>query len=122
SRVEGRRSPWANRAKWLASRSHSLLEMNRRIGPSIARVVTTMRFQAALFFGITVLCQAAESPAARWEGTVQLPGRVLIWVIDLAQDSRGQWSGSAIVPGSGVKGARLTDIAVQESNVSFTVK
>jgi hypothetical protein len=43
-------------------------------------------------------------------------------VIDLAQDTQGHWIGSAIVPGFGVKGAPLNDIAVKESEVAFTVQ
>jgi hypothetical protein len=43
-------------------------------------------------------------------------------VIDLAQDTHGQRTGSAIVPGFGVKGAPLADIAVKDSVVSFAIK
>jgi hypothetical protein len=63
-----------------------------------------------------------DSAAARWEGTVQLPGTELKMVIDLAQDIKGNWEGSAIAPGFGVKGAPLADVAVRGSDVSFTVK
>ena len=77
---------------------------------------TTLLFSAAL------LCQATEPAAARWEGAVQIPGTELRFVIDLAQASDGQWTGSAIVPGFGIKGAPLADITVKESDVSFTIK
>jgi hypothetical protein len=43
-------------------------------------------------------------------------------VVDLGQDSQGQWTGSAIVPGFGIKGAPLTDLTVNESEVAFTIK
>lgn len=64
---------------------------------------------------------AAEPPEARWEGIVQIPGNDLNVVIDLAQ-KEGNWTGSAIVPGFGVKGAALTGISVQGAEVSFTLK
>ena len=78
--------------------------------------------RATILVSAALLCQAAEPAAARWEGDVQIPGKELRIVIDLAQDSHGQWTGSAIVPGFGIKGAPLTDIAVKESDVSFTIK
>jgi hypothetical protein len=81
-----------------------------------------MHSKVALFFAVAAICQASESLAARWEGAVEIPGRELRVVIDLAQDGRGQWVGSAIVPGFGVKGAPLTDITVEGADVSFTMK
>lgn len=78
--------------------------------------------RASILFSAALLCQGAEPAAARWEGTVQIPGRELRVVIDLAQSSDGQWTGSAIVPGFGIKGAPLTDITVKESDVSFAIK
>jgi hypothetical protein len=72
--------------------------------------------------GAAFIAFASEPPAGRWEGAVRLPGREIKVVIDLAQDSRGQWVGSAIVPGFGVKGAPLTDVAVKDSSVSFGIK
>ncbi len=82
----------------------------------------TWTLRATFLFIAVAGCRASESPAARWEGIVQIPGRELKVVIDLAQDSRGQWIGSAIVPGFGIKGAPLADIAVNDSGVAFTVK
>ena len=78
--------------------------------------------RATLLFAAVLVCRASEPAAARWEGAVQIPGRDLRVVIDLAQDTGGQWIGSAIVPGFGIKGAPLTDIAVKDSQVSFSVK
>ena len=78
--------------------------------------------RAVILFSAALLGQASEPAAARWEGTVQIPGRELTVVIDLAQDSHGQWTGSVIVPGFGIKGAPLTDIIVKESEVAFTIK
>lgn len=80
------------------------------------------RLGTAALFAVTLVCRAAEPAAARWEGNVQIPGRELKLIIDLALDSAGGWTGSAIVPGFGVKGAPLVDIAVMNSNVSFRLK
>jgi hypothetical protein len=78
--------------------------------------------RATLLFAAVLGCPASEPVSARWEGFVQIPGRELTIVIDLAQDGRGQWIGSAIAPGFGVKGAPLKDIVAKDSDVMFTVK
>ena len=80
-----------------------------------------MRSFAAFFLSALALARAAEPLEARWEGAVQIPGHELQVVIDLAKSGK-DWSGSAIVPGYGVKGAALAGIAVQGSQVSFTIK
>jgi hypothetical protein len=53
---------------------------------------------------------------------VQIPGRELTLVVDLAQDSHGSWIGSIIIPGLDIKGALLTEIAVKDSSTSFAIK
>ncbi len=59
--------------------------------------------------------------SGRWEGKVEIPGRPLILVIDLAPGSSGQWIGSATVPGFGVKGAPLIHLEGKGSEVSFAL-
>jgi hypothetical protein len=66
--------------------------------------------------------RAEESASGRWEGSVQIPGRELTLIVDLAPDSRGSWIGSVIIPGMDLKGAALTEIAVKDSAVSFAIK
>ena len=78
--------------------------------------------RAVLLFATVVLARAAEPAAARWDGTLQISGRECRLVIDLAQDAKGQWIGSAVFPSFGVKGAPLSDISVKDSAVSFAVK
>ena len=79
----------------------------------------TLAFLALL----TLLPAAGRAlPPARWEGSVQIPGRELPLVVDLAVGADGQWSGSAILPGFGIKGAALAEIAVTEAGASFRLK
>ena len=78
--------------------------------------------RATFLFAAAVLAQAADPAAARWDGTLQLPGREYRLVIDLAQNAQGQWMGSTVIPNLGVKGAPLSDISVTGSAVSFAVK
>jgi hypothetical protein len=66
-------------------------------------------------------CHAEEAISGRWEGTAQLPDNELNVIVDLAQESGG-WVGSIIIPGLGVKGAPLTEVAIKPPDVSFAVK
>jgi hypothetical protein len=52
---------------------------------------------AFLLTSVTV-CRAEESASGRWEGSVQIPGRELTLIVDLAQDDQGSWIGSIIIP------------------------
>jgi len=71
---------------------------------------------------VAALARSAEPAEARWEGNVQIPGRELTVVIDLAQDAGGKWIGSAIVPGFSVKGAPLADVQVNGAEVYFAIR
>lgn len=81
-----------------------------------------MGLRLAFVIAAAGLVHAAEPAEARWEGAIQIPGRELTVVIDLAQDAGGKWIGSAIVPGFSVKGAPLADIQVNGSEVRFAVR
>ncbi len=81
-----------------------------------------MRLIATLFFASSLFGNAAEIAAGRWEGSVQIPGRELTVIVDLAQDKAGVWVGSIIVPGLDIKGAPLADIAVKGSEAAFAIK
>jgi hypothetical protein len=64
---------------------------------------------------------AAMPPEGRWEGHVQIPGRDLQLVVDLAQDSTGAWKGSIIVPGLGIKGEPLSNLVLTGTGLAFDV-
>ena len=72
----------------------------------------------------TTFCQSAlthPTLSGRWEGAVQVPGSPIRFVIDLVQHDR-QWTGSLIAPDFGIKGAPLTGITVEDTNVEFALK
>ena len=81
-----------------------------------------MRLFALIFLVSTALCQAAENAAGRWEGPVQIPGRELKLIVDLAEESGKGWAGSIIIPGLGVKGAPLIDRKASGSDLVFEIK
>jgi hypothetical protein len=62
---------------------------------------------------------ATSALEGRWEGPVQIPGRELPLVVDLARDDAGAWAGSIVVPGLGLKGAPLANVAVAGAAVAF---
>jgi hypothetical protein len=64
---------------------------------------------------------AVKTPEGRWEGTLQIPGRELRLVVDLAQDGAGAWTGSIIIPGLRIKGAPLSNLVVTDTNLSFDI-
>lgn len=82
----------------------------------------TVLLATTLAAGLACSGFAADSPlAGRWEGTVQTPGMPVTLVLDLGHGAAGEWAGSAVFPGFGVKGAPLKDVTVKDSEASFTV-
>jgi hypothetical protein len=77
-----------------------------------------------LLLAAPLISRAEENAAGRWEGTVQIPGRELVLIVDLAKESGGggNWQGSITFPGLGIKGAPLSDIALNSDNIAFSIK
>jgi hypothetical protein len=81
-----------------------------------------MRVAFILLLASAFIFRADENAAGRWEGTVQIPGRQLQLIVDLAAGSDGGWQGSITIPGLGFKGAPLSDIALKGSDIVFSMK
>src|SRR5436190_231369 len=82
-----------------------------------------MRVAFILLLATAFISRAEENAAGRWEGTVQIPGRPLEVIVDLAAKSdKGEWQGSITIPGLGIKGAPLSDIALNGDSVAFSIK
>ena len=81
-----------------------------------------MRLIAILFLASVLACRAADNVAGRWEGTVQIPGKDLHLVIDLAPDRAGAWTGSITIPSLNLKGASLAEITTNGANLSASIK
>jgi len=83
-----------------------------------------MRIVFILLLASALVSRADENAAGRWEGTVKIPSRELVLVVDLAAGSgdSGGWQGSITVPELGIKGAPLTDIGVKSDTVVFSIK
>ena len=83
-----------------------------------------MRIAFILLLASALVSRADENAAGRWEGTVTIPSRELVLVVDLATGSgdSGGWQGSITVPELGIKGAPLTDIGVKSDDRRFLDK
>jgi len=82
-----------------------------------------MRVAFILLLATALISRVDENAAGRWEGTVQIPGRPLEVIVDLAAKSdKGEWQGSITIPGLGIKGAPLSDIALNGDSVAFSIK
>jgi hypothetical protein len=75
-----------------------------------------------VLFWFASLGRAQDMISGRWEGKVNIPERELPLVIDIGGQNNGAWNGSIIIPGLNIKGAALTEIAVNGSEVSFAIK
>ena len=80
-----------------------------------------MRFAFIIVVCSALFVRADEIAAGRWEGSAQIRGREMNFVIDLAPAKDG-WTGSIIIPGMGVKGGALSDIAINGADASFSIK
>ncbi|HLJ49034.1 MAG TPA: hypothetical protein VKU01_23630 [Bryobacteraceae bacterium] len=52
---------------------------------------------------------------------MEIPGRSVAIIVDLAKDDSAAWAGSATVPGLGVKGAPLAHLTLKDNALEFTI-
>jgi len=63
--------------------------------------------------------QPVPGLAAHWEGAIQMPERELHITLDLAKNSKGEWTGSFSIPAEDIIDAPLTRISVKDTSVRF---
>ena len=81
-----------------------------------------LRLASIVLLCPTLACEAADTAAGRWEGSIQIPGSEFPLIVDLDQVAGKDWAGSIIIPGLDVKGAPLTDLSIGDSGISFSIK
>src|SRR5690242_16475675 len=81
-----------------------------------------MRLIFLFIFASVLISRAEDKASGRWEGVVQIPGRELEIVVDLAKANAGQRQGSIIVPELNLPATQLVDIAVQDPDASFGIR
>src|SRR5215471_3766087 len=88
--------------------------------PSSGSEIMRRAFVAVLVFLPALAFGATSGPEGRWQGQIDIPGRALQVVVDLATDG-GAWTGSIIIPGLGIKGAPLSKVAATSTDVAFDI-
>ena len=68
---------------------------------------------------LSAFAQPTTALAAHWEGAIQMPEQELRITLDLAKNSKGEWTGSFSIPSMDVIDAPLTGISVKETSVRF---
>src|SRR5215471_14429730 len=66
-------------------------------------------------------CATGKTPEGRWEGRLQIPGRDLNLVVDLAENGAEPWTGSITIFGLGIKGAPLSNLVVRDTHLTFDI-
>ncbi len=66
-------------------------------------------------------CAVAQTNAAagHWEGKIQFPHKQVKLSVDLAQNDKGEWTGSLGFPDQKMESIALTNIVVKDESVSF---
>ena len=80
-----------------------------------------MRLIAFYLLAFVAAASAEDVPTGRWEGSAQVPGRVLRIVLDLDRNDAG-WNGAISLPDLGVRGAGLTDLAFNAGELTCALK
>jgi hypothetical protein len=85
-------------------------------------VSNQMRLVLVFLVASAMVCRGEDKATGRWEGVVNVPDHEFTVVVDLQPAEGGSWRGSVIIPGLNIKGVPLSDITVNNSNASFTIK
>jgi len=76
-------------------------------------------------FTLVAACLSYQLPAkaqsGHWEGAIQSPQQEIAIHIDLAQNPKGEWTGSIDIPPQHLKGFPLSGVAVKGNSVMFAM-
>src|SRR5947209_4152534 len=81
-----------------------------------------MRLLTIAIIALALRASAQDKLAGRWEGVVEIPGRELSVVVDLAKNNAAQWEGSITFPELRIAGAALSEFTVNAADASFAIK
>ena len=70
----------------------------------------------------SAIAQSAVDPSGHWEGSVQIPGREVIFEVDLARNAKGELSGTMNHPAEKINGLPLRAVVVDGQSVSFNAR
>lgn len=92
--------------------------MNRR------RFVTGIAFVVVLVAGAAPSHAQAQAPSAagHWTGAIEVPGQPIQIEVDLKPSTGQNWIGTITIPAQNLKGFPLSEVQVQDRQVSFGMK
>ena len=70
----------------------------------------------------SVHAKSAIDPSGHWEGSVQIPGREVIFEVDLARSAKGELSGTMNPPAEKITGLPLRAVVVDGKSISFNAR
>jgi hypothetical protein len=68
------------------------------------------------------LAQTGAAGSGHWEGTIQLPKKLLKVAVDLEQKDKGEWAGTLDIPEASLNNVVASKILVTEASVSFEAR
>lgn len=90
--------------------------MNRR------RFVAGLAFVVVLGAGAARSHAQAPSASGHWTGAIEVPGKPIQIEVDLKPSTGQDWVGTITIPAQNLKGFPLSDVQVQDRQVSFVMK
>ena len=61
-------------------------------------------------------------PSGHWQGSLQIPGREVAFVVDLVRTSAGEYAGTTGLPVEGINGLPLRSVVVAGTSVNFDAR
>jgi hypothetical protein len=66
--------------------------------------------------------QALADPSGHWKGSVQIPGREIVFMVDLVRNDKGEFVGTTGLPAENINGLPLRSVTVAGTSVSFDAR
>jgi len=70
---------------------------------------------------VATAAEARPDAAGHWEGSIVLPTTPLNVRVDLEREKSGPWTGAIDIPVQGLRGFKLSKVAIEAETVSFTM-
>jgi hypothetical protein len=75
-----------------------------------------------LLIAPSVRAQIPAGPAGHWQGSIQIPGREVVFELDLVQNRTGDFTGTTSLPAERIKGLPIRSVVVAGTSVIFDVR
>src|SRR4029079_299035 len=83
---------------------------------------TSIAAAILLWSAALVSAQTAADPSGHWQGSLQIPGAVVTFEVDLSKGSDGEFTGTTVQAAKGIKGLPLRSVAVAGAAITFDAR